>query len=166
MALTPYESMFVAYNSVRDETGLTKPLKPEKSLDYYGVVTPQQCYMIRLRIIGPGVHSVQAFRHSIGGGRLAMLNNGWTMGQLAAVVESNAIPQEQSSSAAAPVFSEDEKVTIAFTKMAEAISILQDIAPAKSGTPNVNVGRYKKMTLKSMTSGLGTSGKKGGATEG
>lgn len=164
MTLSPYESMFVAYNSVRDETSLTKPLKPEKTLDYYGVITPQQCYMIRLRIIGPGPHSVQAFGHSIGGGALAMLNNGWKMGQLAAVIETNAIPHEQSALAAGPAFSDEEKTMIAFTKVAEALSILEEIGPTRSGISKVKDRKYKKMTLKSMTSAV-TANKKGGETK-
>ncbi len=95
MALTAYQSMWVAYYCTAETTGVERTLKPNEALTYYGIYTDQQCFIVRHKIIGNSPNSVAKYGHDIDPKHLLMLSPGWTMAQLATVIQTNAVPAAQ-----------------------------------------------------------------------
>lgn len=92
--LTAQQSMMITGDCVRQVTGSTRPLNPIEPLVMYGVNSTQQAAAVRHNVVANGSIGVPRFNFSLHPGFLATLSGSWTIGQLAATIRDNSVPNQ------------------------------------------------------------------------
>ncbi len=145
MSLTPYQSMWVAYYCTAETTGVERPLKPAEALTYYRILTDQQCFILRHKVIGNSPNSVRKFGYVLDPRHLLMLSPGWSMAQLAGVIEANSVPAGQSDAGLI-----GSKLSKAHELMDEAISLVASETKGQKSVKKVETAVHLAMTKTAM----------------
>src|SRR5215212_7316184 len=93
--LTAQQSLMITSDCVRQVTGSTRPLNPIEALVMYGVNSAQQASAVRHNVVANGSIGVPRFNFSLHPGFLITLSGSTTIGQLAATIRQNSIPNQQ-----------------------------------------------------------------------
>ena len=123
MPLDDYDSMWIAYMCVVDETDSNKTGDPTKPLTYYGVNNKQQCFRIGQHIVGSSAIGVPHFFYSLNPKFLVAMSPGWTLQQLADTIQTNSVPAQPAVTVALN-FSKTKMINLAHTKLAQATHLL------------------------------------------
>ena len=143
--LTAQQSLMITGDCVRQVTGSTRPLNPTEALVMYGVNSAQQAAAVRHNVVANGSIGVPRFNFSLHPGFLITLSGSTTIGQLAATIRQNSIPNQQvAASFAAPSMSKAETFAAASAKFAEASALF---AEATGG----NIAKGKKAAKKKVS---------------
>lgn len=152
MALTEYQAMWIAYYCTSETAGVERPLKPTEGLNYYRIYTDQQCFVLRHKIIGGSPNSVEKYGHAIDPKHLLMLSPGWTMAQLATVIQTNSVAAGQKS-----VAHLDSNIKMAHDLFEQALSL----ATTEAKKSNTAMPKAAKAFLQMNKADM----KKGGAKQ-
>jgi hypothetical protein len=124
----------------------------------YGVNSAQQASAVRHNVVANGSIGVPRFNFSLHPGFLAMLSGSTTIGQLAATIRQNSIPnQEVAASFAAPVMTEAETLAVAAAKFAEASALFSELTGG--GAVGKKRAAKQKKAAKKPAKAAGKSGK-------